>query len=128
MKPVKSCRTWILVSLAAGGLVAAPGNASAWVAVRAGPAFFGAAAVGVAAGAVAGAAVASAAQPVYVAPQPVYVAPPPPPPPPPPPVVGSIVTTLPAGCVSSGGRYQCGAVWYQPYFGSSGVYYQVVAP
>jgi hypothetical protein len=128
---MKSRKTWILASLAAAGLLAAPGSASAWVAVRAGPAFFGAAAVGVAAGAVAGAAVASAAQPVYVAPQPVYVAPAPPPPPPPPPsppAVGTIVGALPPGCVSSGGRYQCGSVWYQPYFGSSGVYYQVVAP
>lgn len=119
MKPTKPCKTWILVTLAAAGLVIAP-NARAWVAVRAGPAFFGAAAVGVAAGAVAGAAVASAA-----APQPVYVAPPPPPPPP---VVGTIVTALPPGCVASGSRYQCGAIFYQPYFGSSGVYYQVVAP
>jgi hypothetical protein len=89
---------------------------------------------------VAGAAVASAAAPppqtVVVQPPPPVAAPPPPvaaPPPPgaaPPPgvaPVGSVVTTLPPGCVQSGERYQCGSVFYQPYFGGNGVYYQVVA-
>jgi hypothetical protein len=29
--------------------------------------------------------------------------------------------------VQAGERYQCGSVFYQPYFGGNGVYYQVVA-
>jgi hypothetical protein len=118
---LKTARTLLLVTLCAGALLDAR-TASAWVAVRAGPAFIGAAAVGVAAGAVAGAAVASASAPP---PTTVVVTPPPPPPAP---ALGSVVTTLPSGCVQSGGRYQCGSAWYQPYFGSNGVYYQVVAP
>lgn len=116
----------LLVAVAAGALLLEPGSASAWVAVgvaRPVARVAGAAAVGVAAGAVAGAAVASASQPstVVVTPPPAVVTPPPAPP-------GGMITTLPSGCVSSGGRYQCGSVWYQPYFGSNGVYYQVVAP
>jgi hypothetical protein len=109
----------ILVALAAGGVLVAPGSARAWVAVRA-VRPIGAVAVGVAAGAVAGAAVASAATPP---PSTVVVQQAPPPPPPP---AGGVITTLPSGCVSSGGRYQCGSTWYQPYFGANGVYYQVV--
>jgi hypothetical protein len=117
----------ILGALAAAGMLGGPATASAWVAVRAGPRFVGAAAVGVAAGAVAGAAVASTAYPTY--PSTVVVPPPPaaaPPPAPAAPAAGTVVTTLPSGCVSSGGRYQCGSVWYQPYFGANGVYYEVV--
>jgi hypothetical protein len=103
----------------------APATADAWVAVRVGvaPRLVGAAAVGVAAGAVAGAAASSAYN--YSAPPPstvVVQAPPAPP------AVGTVVTTLPSGCATVGNRYQCGAVWYQPYFGGNGVYYQVVAP
>jgi outer membrane biosynthesis protein TonB len=152
-------RTWILVALATGALLAATG-ARAWVAVRVGPRLVGAAAVGVAAGAVAGAAVASASS--YPYPSTVVVTPPPAPPPPAaaappqpqaapqpqapaapqappqpqatqpspkstaPPAPGTVVTSLPSGCVSSGGRYQCGSVWYQPYFGANGVYFEVV--
>jgi hypothetical protein len=105
----------ILVALAAGGMLFGPGRAGAWVAVRVAPRAVGAVAVGVAAGAVAGAAVASTSQPTTV-----VTAPPPPAP------AGAVVTTLPSGCVQSGGRYQCGSVVYQPYFGGNGVYYEVV--
>jgi hypothetical protein len=111
----------IVVALAAGGMLLGPQAASAWVAVRVGVA--PRVAVGVAAGAVAGAAVASAAQPTtVVAPTTVVT------PPASPPAAGTVVTTLPSGCVSTGGRYQCGSTWYQPYFGGNGVYYQVVQP
>jgi hypothetical protein len=48
------------------------------------------------------------------------------------PAYGSVVTTLPAGCVSQNVKgimaYQCGSTWYRPFFGSSGVYYEVVSP
>jgi hypothetical protein len=106
-----------LVLVAAATL--SPRPAPAWVAVRV-VRPVGAVAVGVAAGAVAGAAVASAAQP-----QTVVVQPPPAGAPPP---VGGYVTTLPPGCTESGGRYLCGSVWYQPYFGGNGVYYQAIPP
>ncbi len=115
----KAC---ILVALAAVAI--APATADAWVAVRAGPRLVGAAAVGVAAGAVAGAATANAYH--YSAPSTTVVVQPPPQPAPP--AVGTVVTTLPSGCTTSGNRYQCGGLWYQPYFGGNGVYYQVVAP
>ena len=111
---MRRCGRIFLVLVTAATL--SPRPAPAWVAVGVRP--VGAVAVGVAAGAVAGAAVASASRP-----QTVVVQPPPPPPPPP---VGGYVTTLPPGCAESGGRYLCGSVWYQPYFGGNGVYYQVV--
>ncbi len=48
------------------------------------------------------------------------------------PPVGTQVTTLPGVCtaqnVSGTMAYQCGAVWYRPFFGANGVYYQVVPP
>ena len=48
------------------------------------------------------------------------------------PPLGAQVTVLPAGCtaqnVSGTMAYQCGPVWYRPFFGSSGVYYQAVPP
>jgi hypothetical protein len=50
---------------------------------------------------------------------------------PPPPPVGSTVPALPGGCIPSTVKgvayYQCGTTWFRPYFGSSGVYYKVVA-
>lgn len=85
---------------------------------------------GLAVGTMAGAAIASASQPVYVAPQPVYVAPQPayavqgnlP--------IGSQYAALPPGSksmtVNGVNYYQNGPTWYKPYFGSSGVYYEVV--
>lgn len=117
-------RTRNLAALVGAALLVVPVAASAWMAV--GVRVVPRVAVGVAAGAVAGAAVASS----YHEPSTVVVNPPPAAPPPvsAPATVGTIVTTLPSGCVSSGGRYQCGPVWYQPYFGGNGVYYQVVAP
>ena len=48
------------------------------------------------------------------------------------PAYGTQVTTLPPGCVSRNVNgtmaYECGPIWYRPYFGSSGVYYEVVPP
>ena len=45
---------------------------------------------------------------------------------------GTQITALPAGCVSQNINgtvvYQCGPVWYRPFFGSNGVYYEVVPP
>jgi hypothetical protein len=83
-----------------------------------------AAAAGAVVGMAVGAAIASSAPPpaVYVQ-QPTYVAqgnlP-----------IGTQVATVPAGSnsivVKGTHYYQHGATWYQPFFGSSGVYYQVV--
>lgn len=46
------------------------------------------------------------------------------------PVIGSQTVTLPAGAQSQTVNgmlfYTCGSTWYKPYFGSSGVYYEVV--
>ena len=48
------------------------------------------------------------------------------------PAYGTQVTTLPPGCVARNVNgtmaYECGPVWYRPFFGSSGVYYEVVQP
>jgi hypothetical protein len=48
------------------------------------------------------------------------------------PAYGTQVTTLPGGCTAQNVHgtmaYQCGSVWYRPYFGASGVYYEVVSP
>ena len=45
---------------------------------------------------------------------------------------GTQVTVLPPGSVSRNVNgtmaYECGSVWYRPYFGSSGVYYEIVPP
>jgi hypothetical protein len=89
------------------------------------------AAVGAVAGMAVGAAIASSAQPAYVVPQPapVYVQQPtyvtqgnlP---------LGTQVASLPPGAgsmvVNGTTYYQAGPTWYKPYFGSSGVYYEVV--
>jgi hypothetical protein len=86
------------------------------------------------AGFAAGAAVASAAhptvvvapQPVVVAPQPVVVAPASVAP-----AIGTSVTVLPPGSQATtiGGvhYYLCNGAWYRPFFGSNGVYYEVVS-
>ena len=48
------------------------------------------------------------------------------------PAYGTQVTILPAGAAARNTNgtmaYQCGSVWYRPFFGSSGVYYEVVPP
>jgi hypothetical protein len=82
------------------------------------------AAVGAVAGLAVGAAIASAAQPATVVVQqpayysPGYLS------------VGSQVASLPPGSnsmvVNGGQYYQSGPTWYRPYYGSSGVYYEVV--
>ena len=89
------------------------------------------AAVGAVAGMAVGAAIASTArpatvvvaQPAYVAPQPVYVAQGNVP-------IGTQYAALPSGAqsmvVNGVNYYQSGPTWYKPYFGSSGVYYEVV--
>jgi hypothetical protein len=45
-------------------------------------------------------------------------------------MIGMSQAYLPGGCVnislSSGQYYECGPNWFKPYFGSNGVYYQVV--
>ena len=90
------------------------------------------AAAGLAVGAMAGAAIASASRPATVVvqqPAPVIVQQPtyytqgnlP---------IGTQVAALPPGSasmvVNGVNYYQSGATWYKPYFGSSGVYYEVV--
>lgn len=45
---------------------------------------------------------------------------------------GTQVTVLPAGAearnVNGQMAYQCGSTWYRPFFGSNGVYYEVMPP
>jgi len=81
---------------------------------------------GLAVGAMAGAAAASASQPpppptTVVIQQPMAPAPL---------TLGMSLSYLPGNCVninlSSGQYYECGPNWFKPYFGSNGVYYQVV--
>lgn len=73
-------------------------------------------------GLAAGAALGSAASSTTVVQQPVYVSGP---------ALGTEVVGLPGGCnsVSANGitYYNCGSSYYQPHFGSNGVYYTVVA-
>ena len=91
---------------------------------------------GLAAGAMVGSALAHANTPAYgVAPNPVYAAPyyyaPAPVVVPPAAPVGSIYYSLPAGAQSANINgtqyYVLGSTYYRPYFGSNGVYYEVVA-
>ncbi len=46
------------------------------------------------------------------------------------PAIGSEVSSLPPNCtnvtVNGGTYYQCGPIWYQPFFGGNGVYYTVI--
>jgi hypothetical protein len=87
----------------------------------AGGAAVAAGAVGLAAGAAIGSAAAAASTPTIVVQQPVYVASP---------AIGTQVVTLPGDCartVATGVTfYNCGGAYYQPGFGSNGVYYTVV--
>jgi hypothetical protein len=77
--------------------------------------------VGLAAGAAIGSAAVAASTPTVVVQQPVYIAGP---------AIGSVVVSLPGNCVSTVVTgvtyYNCGGVYYQPSFGSNGVYYTVV--
>ena len=83
--------------------------------------------VGLAVGAMVGSAAANANKPpsqtVFV-PQPVVVVTPS--------TVGTMVYALPGGCstanVNGVNYYNCAGVYYQPYFGNNGVYYQIVPP
>lgn len=78
-------------------------------------------AVGLAAGAAIGSAVADSSNPTVVVQQPVYVSGP---------AIGTEVVALPGGCSSVSANdttyYSCGSTYYQPHFGSNGVYYTVV--
>ncbi|MCU0807807.1 MAG: hypothetical protein MUC53_07615 [Candidatus Contendobacter sp.] len=78
-------------------------------------------AVGLAAGAAIGSAAASADNSTVVVQQPVYVTGP---------AIGSEVVALPGGCNSVMANdvryYNCSGSFYQPHFGSNGVYYTVV--
>ena len=90
---------------------------------------------GLATGALIGSAAARARQPTYVvAPTPVYVAPSYVAPPvvvPAVAAIGSIYNSLPPGAKSANINgteyYVLGNTYYRPYFGSNGVYYEVVA-
>ncbi|HTW67401.1 MAG TPA: hypothetical protein VME17_22430 [Bryobacteraceae bacterium] len=82
---------------------------------RGGPGWGGVAAAGII-GAIAGLALGS-----HVAPVPVYE----------PPVVGTVVPALPGGCLSvptyGGGMvFNCGGIYYQPYYEGTELFYQVV--
>jgi hypothetical protein len=78
--------------------------------------------VGLAAGAAIGSAATAASTPSVVVQQPVYVASP---------AIGTQVVTLPGNCTSAVVTgvtyYKCGGTFYQPSFGSNGVYYTVVS-
>jgi hypothetical protein len=92
-----------------------------WGCAGAAGAAVAAGAVGLAAGAAIGSAAAAASTPTVVVQQPVYVASP---------AIGTQVVTLPSNCrstrVTAVTYYDCGGVYYQPRFGSNGVYYTVV--
>jgi hypothetical protein len=92
-----------------------------WGCAGAAGAAVAAGAVGLAAGAAIGSAAAAASTPTVVVQQPVYVASP---------ALGSVVVSLPGNCASTVvigvTYYNCGGVYYQPSFGSNGVYYTVV--
>jgi hypothetical protein len=92
-----------------------------WGCAGAAGAAVAAGAVGLAAGAAIGSAAAAASTPTVVVQQPVYVASP---------AIGTHVVSLPGNCASTVvvgvTYYRCGSVYYQPRFGSNGVYYTVV--
>lgn len=92
-----------------------------WGCAGAAGAAVAAGAVGLAAGAAIGSAAAAASTPTVVVQQPVYVVSP---------AIGTHVVSLPSNCASTVvigvTYYNCGGVYYQPRFGSNGVYYTVV--
>ena len=130
-------------------VLALPTRSSAWVAYRGGCCWHGgyscggvstgtavaAGLAGLATGALIGSAAARANQPAYVvAPTPVYPAPyyaAPPVVVPPMAMIGSIYYSLPPGAQSANINgtqyYVLGNTYYRPFFGSNGVYYEVVA-
>ena len=142
---MKQMKTHILGLAVMASLLAPVPDANAWVAaggyhggaVYHGGAYYhgggcyGCGAAGLAVGVMAGAAIANASkpttvvvqQPAYVVQQPAYVVqgnlP-----------IGTQVATLPPGAssmvVNGANYYQSGPTWFKPYFGSSGVYYEVV--
>lgn len=80
--------------------------------------------VGLTVGAIVGSAAANASRPpaqTVVVQQPVVVAPP---------AVGTVAYALPGGCstanVNGVQYYNCAGIYYQPYFGNNGVYYQII--
>jgi hypothetical protein len=142
MKQIKT----LVIGLAVTASMLAPlTDANAWVAAGGyhggavyhggsyyhGGGCYGCGAAGLAVGVMAGAAIANASkpttvvvqQPAYVVQQPAYVVqgnlP-----------IGTQVASLPPGSssmvVNGTNYYQSGPTWYKPYFGSSGVYYEVV--
>lgn len=89
---------------------------------RGGPGWAGVLAGGIV-GAAAGLALAGAAgpPPVYVAPAPVYA----------PPAIGTVLPALPEDCVevpnySGGALYNCGNIYYQPFYEGTSLMYEVV--
>lgn len=88
---------------------------------RGGPGWAGVLAGGLI-GAAAGLALGGALQPGYVAPAPVYVGPP---------AIGTVVPALPPGCVDvpnyyNGAVYNCGNIYYQPFYEGPSLMYEVV--
>ena len=124
--PLTDASAWVAAAGGyRGGFVAVGGFHPAYhPAYVSGGCYGCAAAAGAVVGMAVGAAIASSAPPpaVYVQ-QPTYVAqgnlP-----------IGTQVATVPVGSnsmvVNGTNYYQYGATWYRPFFGSSGVYYQVV--
>ena len=151
---MKQVKTYILSLAVTASLLAPVHDANAWVAAggyhggavyhggsyyHGGGGCYGCGAAGLAVGVMAGAAIANASkpttvvvqQPAYVVQQPATVVvqqpayvvqgnlP-----------VGTQVASLPPGSssmvVNGTNYYQSGPTWYKPYFGSSGVYYEVV--
>jgi hypothetical protein len=131
LTPVADSRAWVAAGAGWGGhgAVAVGGYHGGYY--HGGGCWGCGAAVGAVAGMAVGAAIATAARPA-----PVVVAPPPYYPPPTPYYpqgnleLGTQVAALPPGSnnmvVNGQQYYQSGATWYKPYYGSSGVYYQVV--
>lgn len=131
--PVHEANAWVAAARGGwGGGAVAVGGGYRGAYYHGGGCWGCGAAVGAVAGMAVGAAIATAAAPRYVQAVPVYV---------PTPVytpayvptyvgVGNQVTTLPPGVnnlvVNGQQYYQSGSIWYKPYYGSSGVYYEVV--
>ena len=135
--PLSDAHAWVAAARGWGGhtAVAAGGYHGGYY--HAGGCWGCGAAVGAVAGMAVGAAVASAARPAtVVVNQPAYYPPAYYPPPPPTTyypqgmVIGTQVAYLPPGAnsmvVNGVTYYQAGPTWYKPYYGSSGVYYEVV--